>query len=924
MRRFVVALIAGVLLPSAVLAQNGSVEAGRPAVIGRIAGRVVDAQTGQGLVGALITIQESGQTALSGVDGRYIVGNVPAGTVVVRVETLGYATKLVTDVVVPEGGAVEQNVTLETQAVELSAIEVSAGAERGSVNRALDQQRTATAIVNAVTAEQISRSPDGDAAAALQRVSGVTVQDGKFVHVRGLGERYTTTSLNGARIPSPEPERKVVPLDLFPAGLLQTITTSKTFTPDQPGDFSGAQVDIQTREFPAERQIAWSISGGGNDRVTGSTLPFAPAVGSEWIGMGGTERRLPDIVANTDFTGQLSQQQINQMVNSFRNAWSSEPESGLPNLSGGFSIGGTDPILGRRVSYLLSGTYSRSNEVKQDEVRAQALPGPNGATIESDRFTGTTGRTSVLWGGLLSSSMLIGTRTRLLLNATYNRTADNEGRSEIGSSEQFALPMRIDRLRFIARSVYSGQLRGEHELTDAHRVDWGITASGVERNEPDRSEIVYATQTDPATGNPLPPSWFSGSNEGAVRTFADLSESAIEGSANYRLSFGGAVRQHAIKLGGLVRQVDRDATNRSFSISTNALTQQDRARTPEEIFDGRFAEPGDNIFRITPLGQGGSYTAEDRLLAGYLMVDFGLSDRIRVIGGARYERSETEVVATPTIGQAITTKPEYNDVLPSLSINVQLGETQNLRLSATRTLARPEYRELAPIQYREVLGGDNVRGNAGLKRTLIQNFDARWEWYPSSGEVLSLGLFAKRFDDPVERVYLATSGTRLISFVNAESAQNYGVEVEVRKRMGTFSDALEPLTLFTNATFMESDITIPEGATTRDERAMVGQAPYVVNAGATWANESGNGVTLLYNVVGKRIYSAAETPLPEIYELPRHVLDASFRFGLTSALSGKIDMRNLLDEPYELTQGTVTRESYRAGRILTVGVSWKR
>jgi TonB-dependent receptor len=295
-----------------------------------------------------------------------------------------------------------------------------------------------------------------------------------------------------------------------------------------------------------------------------------------------------------------------------------------------------------------------------------------------------------------------------------------------------------------------------------------------------------------------------------------------------------------------------------------------------------------------------------------------------VIGGARYERSETEVVATPTIGQAITTKPEYNDVLPSLSINVQLGETQNLRLSATRTLARPEYRELAPIQYREVLGGDNVRGNAGLKRTLIQNFDARWEWYPSSGEVLSLGLFAKRFDDPVERVYLATSGTRLISFVNAESAQNYGVEVEVRKRMGTFSEALEPLTLFTNATFMESDITIPEGATTRDERAMVGQAPYVVNAGATWANESGNGVTLLYNVVGRRIYSAAETPLPEIYELPRHVLDASFRFGLTSALSGKIDMRNLLDEPYELTQGTVTRESYRAGRILTVGVSWKR
>jgi len=926
LRRVVVALMSAAVLPGAAIGQNGAVREDRGAATGRIAGRIVDAQSGQGLVGVLVTIQDGGQTALSGVDGRYVVANVAAGSVTVRLETLGYATKIVTGVIVPTGGAVEQNVTLETQAVELAAIEVSAGAERGSVNRALDQQRTAMAIVNAVTAEQIARSPDGNAAAALQRVSGVTVQDGKFVHVRGLGERYTTTSLNGARIPSPEPERKMVPLDLFPAGLLQTITTSKTFTPDQPGDFSGAQVDIQTREFPAERQFAYSLSGGANHRVTGSTLPFAPSVGSEWLGFAGSAREIPAILRDADFSSQVPQDQVNRMVSSLRNAWSTDPESGLPNLSAAFSAGGTDPILGRRVSYLVSGTWARSSEVKADEARAQAIVSTQGGTDEVDRFIGTTGRTSVIWGGLLNTSTLVGTRTRLILNATYNRSADNEGRTEFGSSENHGgLPLRIDRLRFIERSVYSGQLRGEHEVTDRHRFDWGITTSGVERNEPDRSEIVYATFSDPATGDPLPPSWFSGSNEGAVRTFADLAETALEGGANYRLSFGRAARPHALKVGGLMRRVDRDANSRSFSIAAGALSQQERERPPEEIFDGHNAEAADAVFRVTPLAQGGSYTAEDRLVAGFAMLELALSDRVRLIGGARYERSETEVTAQPTIGQPITTRPEYTDILPALSVNVTLSDRQSLRLSASQTLARPEYRELAPIQYREVLGGDNVRGNADLKRTLIRNFDVRWEWYPSAGEVVSLGLFAKRFENPIERVYLGTSGTRLISFVNADGAENYGAEIELRKRLDTFGERLEPFSVFTNATLMQSEIRIPEGSTTGANRAMVGQAPYVINAGVTWSSAtSSHSATMLYNIVGERIYSAADAPLPEIREQPRNVLDFSLRFGLGGALAAKFDARNLLDEPYQLTQGTVIRETYRAGRVFTLGLSWKR
>jgi TonB dependent receptor/Carboxypeptidase regulatory-like domain/TonB-dependent Receptor Plug Domain len=904
--------------------QNGGAGGGRDAV-GRIVGRIVDAQTGAALNGVQLQIVASGVGALSGVDGRFAIEDVPAGLATLRVESLGYATKTITGVNVPAGGAVEQNITMELQALELTGIEVTAAAERGSVSRALDQQRTSSNIVNAITSEQISRSPDGDAAAALQRVSGVTVQDGKYVFVRGLGERYTTTSLNGARIPSPEPERKVVPLDLFPSGLLQTITTSKTFTPDLPGDFSGAQVNIETKEFPADRQFTYSLSVGANDRIAGNLLPFAPTVGGEWLAAAGSERALPAAVRDADFTTQLSQDQVNALVGSFRNAWSVQSERDLPNLSGGFSLGGTDPILGQRISYLVSGTYSRSSEVKADEVRAQAIAGPDGTTLEVDRFAGTTARNSVLLGGLLNASTLVGDRTRLLVNATYNRTSDNEGRSELGFNEQFNIPMNVERLRFVERSVYSAQVAGEHELGDRHRVDWTATASGVDRDEPDRSEIVYAILDDPATGQPLPPAWFSGSNEGAVRTFSALTEKSYEGSANYRLSIGDPARQHAIKIGGVARTIERDALTRIFSISSSALGQSEREQEPEVIFDGRYADEDDRVFRIAPFGQGGQYTAADHLLAGYAQLEYGLSDRIRIIGGARLERSRTEVTATPTIGAAVAFAPEYTDVLPALTVNIDLTDTQNLRFSASQTLARPEYRELAPITYREVIGGDNVRGQPDLERTLIRNLDARWEWYPNAGEVVSIGFFAKDFVNPIERIYRGTSGTRLVTFVNAAGASNYGAEIELRKRLGTLAEALEPLSFFTNATIMQSEIRLPEDAATNPDRAMVGQAPYVLNAGLTWAGETGaTSATVLYNIVGKRIFSASETPLPEIYEQARNVLDLSLRFGLPGAFSAKLDVKNVLDEPYELTQGSVQREYYRAGRVLSLGLSWKR
>ena len=418
--------------------------------------------------------------------------------------------------------------------------------------------------------------------------------------------------------------------------------------------------------------------------------------------------------------------------------------------------------------------------------------------------------------------------------------------------------------------------------------------------------------------------WLGFSNKAAVRTFAGLEEQSVQGNLDLQWNFAGST---VLRMGGLFRSVDRDANNRVYSISLNrTLPEGAQTSAPEEIF-AAYSGGGDDYFRITPLGAGGSYAAEDRLAAGYAMAVLPIRRGLELVAGARVEHSAVEVSSLSTGGQASVATPSFTDVLPALAITWRPSTDVNVRASATQTLSRPEYRELSPILFREVIGGDNVRGNEALQRTLIRNYDLRFEWYPERGEVLSLALFTKDFELPIERVYQGTSGTRIISYVNARGASNYGIELEARKSLAILSEGFRPFTVFTNATVMRSSIEIDPnaGAITNANRSVVGQAPYVVNAGITWAHpSSAASATLLFNRVGERITEAGESPLPDIVEAPRNVLDASLRLPLFQTLSMRLDGRNLLDAPYRISQGSVTRESYYAGRVFSIGFSWQQ
>ena len=890
--------------------------------MGRIAGRVVDAETGQGLTDVGVQVVGTTIGTQSGVDGRFTLPRVPAGTVTLQLRRIGYAPKTITGIMLPADGAIEQNVTLSTASVRLGAQVVTASAERGTVSEALDKQRSATAIVNSVTAEQIQKSPDADAAQAVQRVSGVTVQDGRYVLVRGLGERYTQASLNGTRIPSPEPDRKVVPLDLFPSGLIQSITTSKTFTPDQPGDFSGASVDIQTREFPARRQFAYASSVGANDRAFGRALPYAPGVGGELLANAGAGRALPWQLGYAGNLSGSSQQQNNRYINQLRDVWRATDRSGIPNSSYSASVGGNDPILGHAVGYLLSGTYSLSQEVSAQQTRALADRGAEaGQTLALDEFRGQSARTSALWGGLLNLGTSVGARSRLAFTGTYNRTADNEARLERGFFSNESFPAEIQRLRYVQRGVGSAQLSGTHLVGERHTLDWAATGSHVTRSEPDRTELVY--QID-STGGGERLLWLA-NGEGAVRTFGDLTENSVESRANYKLAFG-SNEQSSIRVGALARHVTRVADNRAYGILGRNLEDSLRALPPEQLFGGAYSQDGLELLDLVPLAQGGSYDASDRLLSGYAMTELALSERFHLIGGARVEDSHVAVNAVSTLGQPSNTRRHYTDVLPSLALNTRLTERQNLRASLTRTLARPEYRELADVLTRSVFNGENLRGNPNLVRTLITNADVRWEWFPNAGELLSVSLFGKQFENPIEKVYRPSSNNTTVQFVNADRAIDYGVELEARKSLGFVAPAMTAFTIFSNVTVMKSEIRLgsSEAASTNANRPMLGQSPYVLNGGVTWAPGDGRlSSTVLYNRVGPRIVAAGERPLPDVKEQARDVLDVSLRFPVFGSVSGRFDARNVLDAKYRTTQGTVTRESWLAGRVYQVGLSWK-
>ncbi len=829
---------------------------------------------------------------------------------------------------------------------------ITADAIGGSVGALLDARRESSAASDAIGAEDIARTPAGDAASAAQRIVGVSVVGGRYVYIRGLGERYTNALLNGSPLPSPEPDRATVPLDIFPTQMISAIDVAKTFTPDMPGDFAGGSVRIETVGVPDRFLLSLSLGTGFNTATTFRDQYTYKGGKLDWLGFDDGTRALPTAVPRDhELTvgaqpqdksdPPLTRPELNQIAPALNSSYALQRKRAMPNVGGSFAIGnGWKFRAGRRLGVIAALNYSRKFQ-HTDEVRRVFLPSGN-AYIDSKLDNNSE---SIRWGGIGSVAYDFSKRHHVRLVGFRSQLADDQTQVYRGFLENADLNFHNTRQQFASRGLTFGQLRGDHTFQDLNdaRLDWSFSLSSAVRSQPDTRDLVYNLSNSTNVWT-----FFNNSDSGR-HFFADQSELAKAGTLDWTQPFSLFGLEHKIKFGGFLNMKDRAFRARRFAFNEFAAGTNKEVLTCGESF--HVARCANRLFDDanvvgTPLSireltlAPDAYKANLDVYAGYLMADLALHRSVRVIGGARLESTYQRIAL---VNQFTGEEREDEDVklrsldaLPSGTIVYNIHDQLQLRASGSRTIARPQLREIAKFAFADYFGGALVSGNPGLELTRITNGDLRLEYFPTPREVLAVSTFVKHFRDPIEPVLQPTGSTPQLTFENARGAVLYGVEFEARKGLGFIHRALRDLTVIGNVTIARSNIEVHQtGADasgqvrflTNTNRPMVNQAPYVLNLMLDYEGPTATNARLLYNVSGHQLVQVGTQGLDDAYQHPRHSLDFTVSQRIWDGLQFKLTLQNLLNSEYLITQGKARRESravvsYRDGVSGAVALSY--
>ncbi len=840
---------------------------------GTLTGTVVDAEIAESMIGASVFVVETGTGAATDIDGNYTVRGLPAGTYTVRYSYTGYGTQLVENVAIRAGQTTTINIELSIGA-DLAEVVVEAQAVIESNSEiGLDRLRARAAQVSdAISAETISASGASDAGDAMERVTGASVQGGKYVFVRGLGDRYASTQLNGSTLPTADPDRRSVQFDLFPAGFLDNIVTLKTFTPDKPGSFSGGLVDITTRSFPAEFTSSVSVSSGfATSAMPGDTYLVDPVQGAGLLRFGSRDLGLPALLLSTpreQFVSPTSQTngpgsplvrqdaQASQFLNELSNSLSPQiaPALGTVPVNASFSasIGDRVTIGDDALGYIVGLTSSNAASSYDNGTLSRVdLTGRNAETgrVSADttqfrRDFNATQEAQV--GGIANLAYRRGTYTEINLNTLFSHVTESNARTLTGVDNVISEGTPITDLvaGYTERVLGSGQLRGEHMLPRANNlaVTWRTNLSRTQLNQPDlrQAAIVQRDVTDDE-GVVSPTFSLTGNPPGPQRYFRDLDETTVGGGLDLALPFRAFGSSAEAKVGALVERSDRSYGERFFyyqldrSVALNGTAGADLAAYlgPDNVgtvgartdANGEVTRYEFGHYLVDNTQDQNQYSGAFDVDAAYGMAEVGIG-RLRLIGGARYEGSRLRVVSqavaaegTPadsviTVGGTnfLGTDRTYNDVLPSLNMVFALTDAMNLRAAATRTLARPTFREIAPITSFDFTSDGALQGNPGLRRTLITNLDLRWEWFNKPGQVLAVSGYYKNLQNPIERV-VTDAENGATTYANVDNADVLGAEFELRQRLSALGvpGALgDRVSLGANLSVTQSSITITD------------------------------------------------------------------------------------------------------------------
>ncbi len=907
-----------------------------PVGAGSISGTVVDAQSGEPLVGVSVAVNGTKLGAMTDPDGRFMVRSVPAGQYALTVSSIGYARLSITELTLTDRQLIQLSLKLTPESVRLhNEITVTARALRNTEASLLKQRRQSQTVTDAISSDEMSRSASGNAALAMTKVVGASLVAGKYVYVRGLGDRYGNTQLNGSQLPSPDPEKQAAPLDLIPSGLLDNIVVTKSFSPDMSGNFTGGSVNLTTKDFPESRTMSFSAGSSYNTLSTFENGLSYSGGKRDWLGFDDGSRDVPSVLQDPDniarmpngrviFKDSAQAHLVDQASRAFSKQLTPTKTQAPLNQSYSFAFGNTYQMFGRPLGLTSSLSYTRNHTYYEGGQRnfyeaAEIQPGQ--VILEpQDIFTDSRSTDDVLWGTLGGITFSLAPNHKIGVNIVYDRSGSSEARYLQGYSLERADSNTIYRSRVLGyteRTLSTVQLRGEHIFKHV-RPSWQISRSNIREEQPDLRQSPDEYYID-RESDPIDTFYQFGSNYAPPARFW---RNTHETNDEYKLDVAVPVSHRLnFKLGSNYLEKSRTNRQTQFNLIESSLRYNDygdfdeylqhaglidsvsldNPRTPE-------IEPG---YRYTFASYWTNstflrdqYDAYQKINANYIMANFEVAGPFTLSGGIRYEntlmKSQNQDPASRTgfIHQT--------DWLPAVTLKYQISEAMNARLAYGRTLARPSLREMSAFSTEEFAGARFFSGNPDLKITRVRNYDLRWEWYQRPGEILAVSGFYKSFTNPVEIRYFGTNGERQPA--NVDRAKSVGAEFEFRKRLDQLSGGLRHFELGGNLTLVHSEVSIPDGElalmrmldpTAEATRPMAYQSPYVVNVSLSYSHDRLGLSTAVYcNIVGRRFYYNSSNQTPDVYELGRTSLDITASQRLMGGISLKVAARNLTNDDF--------------------------
>ncbi|WP_321477911.1 TonB-dependent receptor domain-containing protein [uncultured Paludibaculum sp.] len=891
---------------------------------GTVSGTVFDAQTSRPIVGAKVFVDgQTGDGLTTGTDGTYRIELSP-GKYSLKFTSDNYLDVTLTDVNIKAGESVDGSTILTSKGMTTTVeVSESISAVTATAEAMLSERKLAAQVSDSISNEEMKKSTASDAARALEKVTGVSVVEGGYVYVRGLGERYSATMLNNAMVPTTEAERRVVPLDLFPAAMIDNIRILKTYTPDLPGEFSGGLVQMTTVEFPVQKTFQVSMTMGFNDRTTFGRFTSYPGGSLDQFGFDDGTRTLPSAIPTNRRVsiGSDSRQQLADYAKAFSNNW--QPvytDSVRPAQTYSVVGGGTFGRFGI-VGAL---TFTNKPQYQQEQQTYYRRVGVGGTIAPYSDYPDFNQYDQMArLGGVLNAAIKLTNNHKLLFRNTMTRDSDKEAREFSGFDNNQGGIIQSQRLRWVERRLVSTGLEGDHALPKLRDllVKWQFTYSQSGRDEPDMREVLRSQQEDGRFA-------FLNIGNSGQRFFDQFTDRIYEPQAEISQPFFKGKLSGIWKVGFRATLRNRDFDARRFRFQLQNPQQVNVYADSNELFGAANLRPG--AFELREESRGTDrYTADMKVYGGYGMVDFGIGPRWRFVTGVRIEDADINVVTSDPFlpGTPYVANLANRDPLPSFNAIYALKPRQNLRFTYSQTVSRPDFRELSPFEFTNVQGGFNVAGNPNLRRAKINNYDARWEWFPGGNQLLAASFFVKDFTDPIESTVQPTTDLRS-SFLNAQSAVNRGVELELRKGLGTIHHTLRDWNLQGNFTFVDSTVTIrPEdqGILTSLSRPLAGQSRYIFNVITEWTKPKLRSQARFYvNSVSRRLSDVGSIGLPDIYQERNLFLDFVYQYSLVE--SGKATIRfnaeNLGDNKYRWTQAGLPTRQYQTGRTYTVGLTY--